>query len=59
MILTIEQLFNEPRIINAIIDRTLQTRQDTVHWRRYLTPHESMGEAFVTYLGTTSQVVAL
>ncbi len=57
MILTIETLFNEPRIINAIIDRTQQTRQDAVHWRRYLTPHESMGTTFATYLGTTSQVV--
>lgn len=57
MILSIETLFSDPRIINAIIDRTMQTRQDTVHWRRYLTAHESMGTTFATYLGTTSQVV--
>lgn len=57
MILSIETLFNEPRIVNAIIDRTMQTKQDTVHWRRYLTAHESMSTTFATYLGTTSQVV--
>lgn len=58
MQLTLETLFSEPRIINAVIDRTMQARQDTIHWKRYLTPHESMATTFATYLGTTSQVIA-
>lgn len=58
MQLTLETLFSEPRIINAVIDRTMQASQDIVHWRRYLTPHESMSTTFATYLGTTSQVIA-
>ncbi len=57
MVLTLEALFNEPRIVSAIIDRTMQKYQDQIKWKRYLRPHESKSPTFQTYYGATSQVV--
>lgn len=57
MILTLEMLFSEPRIMNAIIDRTMQAAQDKIRWKRYLKPHESLTSTFTTFYGTTSQVI--
>ena len=36
MMLTIHTLFNDPNIVNAVIQRVLQTRKDTIYWQQYL-----------------------
>ena len=57
MVFTLETLFQEPRIVNAIIDRTMQKYQDKINWKRYLDPHESLSPTFQTYFGVTAQTV--
>jgi hypothetical protein len=58
MVLTIEKLFNDPNIIKAIIDRVLQTKLDTVYWKRYLDFEQTMSRTFKTYIGSVTGVVA-
>ena len=36
MMLTIHTLFNDPNIVNAVIQRVLKTRKDTIYWQQYL-----------------------
>lgn len=56
MYLTIDALFQEPAIINAIIDRTLQTSSTSITHTRYLKYHDCKGMTFKTYIGTVSRV---
>lgn len=58
MIKTINDLFNNPLIISAIIDRVMQTRQDTIFWERYLSFQQTTSRTFKTYFGTTTGVTA-
>lgn len=58
MNLTIQTLFTDPNIVNAVIDRVLQTRLDTIYWRQYGNFLETKQRVFKTYLGTVTGVVA-
>jgi hypothetical protein len=58
MNLTIQTLFTDPMIVNAVIDRVLQTRQDTIYWQQYGSFAETRTRVFKTYLGTVTGVVA-
>lgn len=58
MNLTIQTLFNDPAIVNAVIDRVLQTRLDTIYWQQYGKFRETKTRVFKTYLGTVTGVVA-
>lgn len=58
MNLTIQTLFNDPAIVNAVIDRVLQTRLDTIYWQQYGRFRETKTRVFKTYLGTVTGVVA-
>ena len=37
MFLTIQTLFDDAKIVSAIIRRVNQTRKDTIYWQQYLT----------------------
>ena len=58
MNLTIQTLFSDPMIVNAVIDRVLQTRKDRIYWQQYGSFQETRTRVFKTYLGTVSGVVA-
>lgn len=58
MQLTLDKLFNDPDIVKAIIDRVMQTRLDTIYWKRYLDFEQTMSRTFKTYLGTVTGVTA-
>lgn len=58
MNLTIQTLFSDPMIVNAVIDRVLQTRKDRIYWQQYGASQETRTRVFKTYLGTVSGVVA-
>ncbi|NDV93452.1 hypothetical protein D0T84_00780 [Dysgonomonas sp. 521] len=58
MQLTLDKLFNDPNIVKAIIDRVMQTRLDTIYWKRYLDFEQTMSRTFKTYLGTVTGVTA-
>ncbi len=58
MNLTIQTLFSDPMIVNAVIDRVLQTRQDRIYWQQYGSFLETKTRVFKTYLGTVTGVVA-
>jgi hypothetical protein len=58
MVLTLDKLFNDPNIVKAIIDRVMQTRLDTIYWKRYLDFEQTMSRTFKTYLGTVTGVTA-
>lgn len=58
MNLTIQTLFSDPFIVNAVIDRVLQTRKDTIYWQQYGSFLETRTRVFKTYLGTVSGVMA-
>ena len=58
MNLTIQSLFSDPMIVNAVIDRVLQTRQDRIYWRQYGSFLETKTRVFKTYLGTVTGVTA-
>ncbi len=58
MNLTIQTLFNDPAIVDAVIDRVLQTRLDTIYWQQYGQFRETKTRVFKTYLGTVTGVVA-
>ena len=51
-----QALFNEPQIVSAIIDRTMQTKFDTTIWGKYLDLQETKSRVFKTYAGTISRV---
>lgn len=58
MNLTIQTLFSNPMIVNAVIDRVLQTRQDRIYWQQYGSFLETKTRVFKTYLGTVTGVMA-
>lgn len=58
MNLTISTLFNDPHIVNAVIDRILAQRLDTIYWRQYGQFLETKTRIFKTYLGTVTGVTA-
>jgi hypothetical protein len=51
-------LFDNPVIVGAVIDRVLQTRQDTIYWMQYGRFLETRTRIFKTYLGTVTGVRA-
>lgn len=58
MNLTIQTLFTDPQIVNAVIDRVLQTRLDRIYWQQYGSFLETKTRVFKTYLGTVTGVMA-
>lgn len=58
MLLTLEVLFNDPSVIKAVIDRVMQTKWDTIYWKRYLDFEQTLSRTFKTYLGTVTGVTA-
>lgn len=58
MNLTIQTLFTDPMIMNAVIDRVLQTRLDKIYWQQYGSFLETKTRVFKTYLGTVTGIVA-
>lgn len=58
MVLTLELLFNDASVIKAVIDRVMQTKWDTIYWKRYLDFEQTISRTFKTYLGTVTGVTA-
>lgn len=58
MVLTLELLFNDANVIKAVIDRVMQTKWDTIYWKRYLDFEQTISRTFKTYLGTVTGVTA-
>ena len=58
MMLTIHTLFNDPNIVNAVIQRVLQTRKDAIYWQQYLTFRRTTTRVFKDYIGTVTGVMA-
>lgn len=58
MMLTIYTLFNDPNIVNAVIQRVLQTRKDTIYWQQYLDFRRTTTRVFKDYIGTVTGVMA-
>ncbi len=56
--LTISMLYDNPLIAAAVIDRVLQTREDTIYWQQYGRFLETRTRIFKTYLGTVTGVRA-
>lgn len=50
MMLTIHTLFNDPNIVNAVIQRVLRTRKDTIYWRQYLDFRRTTTRVFKDYI---------
>lgn len=58
MMMTIHTLFNDPQIVNAVIQRVLQTRKDAIYWQEYLTFRQTTTRVFKDYIGTVTGVMA-
>ena len=58
MMLTIQTLFNDPNIVNAVIQRVLQTRKDTIYWQQYLGFRRTTTRVFKDYIGQVTGVMA-
>lgn len=58
MQLTLEVLFNDANVIKAVIDRVMQTKWDTIYWKRYLDFEQTISRTFKTYAGTVTGVTA-
>lgn len=58
MYLTVQTLLNDPEIVQAVIDRTLALRLDTIFWKKHLDFEETRSRTFKTYLGTVTGVTA-
>lgn len=56
MTLTLETLFNEQKILQAVIDRTVAVEQDKIFWKNYLTFQQTTDRVFRTYIGTQTGV---
>lgn len=56
--LTIHTLFNDPNIVNAVIQRVLQTRKDTIYWQQYLDFRRTTTRVFKDYIGQVTGVMA-
>lgn len=51
-------LFDNPVVVGAVIDRVLQTREDSIYWQQYGRFMETRTRIFKTYLGTVTGVRA-
>lgn len=58
MLLTIQTLFNDANVVQAIIDRVLQQGLDKIYWQQYLKFRRTTTRVFKDYLGTVTGVVA-
>ncbi len=58
MVLTINKLFNEAKIVSSIINRVLALKLDVIFWKRHLDFEETKSRVFKTYLGTVMGVTA-
>lgn len=58
MALTIKELFNEPEIVGAVINRVLQTRKDTIYWKQFLDWRKTTTRVFKDYIGSVRGVMA-
>jgi len=58
MLLTIQTLFNDANVVQAVIDRVLQQGLDRIYWQQYLTFRRTTTRVFKDYLGTVTGVVA-
>ena len=58
MMLTIHTLFNDPNIVNAVIQRVLKTRKDTIYWQQYLGFRRTTTRVFKDYIGQVTGVMA-
>ena len=58
MELTIQALFNEPQIVDAIINRVMQTRKDTIYWQQFLDFRRVTTRVWKSYIGAVSGVMA-
>lgn len=56
MVLTLEKLFSEPAIVQAIIDRMVAVEQDQIFWKRYLQFEQTTARVFKTFFGTQTGV---
>lgn len=56
MMLTIHTLFNDPNIVNAVIQRVLKTRKDTIYWQQYLGFRRTTTRVFKDYIGQVTGV---
>ncbi len=58
MLLTIQTLFNDANVVQAVIDRVLQQGLDRIYWQQYLSFRRTTTRVFKDYLGTVTGVVA-
>lgn len=58
MKLTFDMLFNDPIVVNAVIDRIQAQQKDTIYWQRYLSFEQTNSRTFKTYFGTQTGVIA-
>lgn len=58
MFLTFETLFNEPTILQAVIDNVQARNLDQIFWKKHLDFEETKSRVFKTYLGTVTGVTA-
>lgn len=58
MALTIKELFNEPEIVGAVINRVLQTRKDTIYWKQFLDWRRTTNRTFKDYISSVRGVMA-
>jgi hypothetical protein len=56
--MTLDTLFNDVNIINAVIDRVMQSKLDSIYWQRYLSFEETKARVFKQYAGTVTGVTA-
>ena len=57
MKLTFDTLFNDPIVVNAVIDRIQAQQKDPIFWKRYMTFEQTNSKVFKTYFGTQTGVV--
>ena len=58
MELTLQTLFNEPMIVDAIINRVMQTRKDTIYWQQFLDFRRTTNRVIKAYMGSVRGVMA-
>lgn len=58
MYLTLQTLFNEPKIIKAVIDRVIAQNLDPIFWKKHFDFEETKSRVFKTFLGSVTGVTA-
>lgn len=58
MVLTINSLFNDSAIVQAVIDRVVANGLDEIFWKRHLDFEQTQSRVFKTYMGTQLGVKA-